>query len=241
LSSSERLALPTSDGGLTPACLARSLPIGPVDRADGRTDRPGMVILPDRRGLHPYYERLAECFADAGIPAVAVDFYHRTAGTSFRGDGFDAMPHRELLTDEHVHLDAAAGAAALRELGVERVYVVGFCLGGRGALLEATDASWSGVVSFYGFPTRESADGRSAVRDAQDGKVSTRVLALFGAEDEGVGRDAPDVYGSALRAAGVDHEIVAYPGAGHSFFERWSDDFADECADAWDRILAFVR
>lgn len=241
LMSSERLTLPTADGGLAPARLARSLPPGPVERSAGVEVRPGIVILPDRRGLHPFYERLAEAFADAGVDAVTVDFYHRTAGTAFRGGDFDAMPHRESLEDAHVHADAAAGAAALRAVGVERVYVMGFCLGGRAALLEAVGPSWSGIISFYGFPTREGADGRSAVRDAEEGRVATRVLALFGAEDDGVGRDAPAVYEAALRAAGAEHEVVSYPGVGHSFFEKGSEEHSDVCADAWARMLAFIR
>lgn len=241
LMSSERITLPTADGGLAPACLARSLRPGPVERSEGIGIRPGVVILPDRAGLHHFYERLAECFADAGIDAVAVDFYHRTAGTAYRAEDFDAAPHRESLEDAHVRADAAAGAAALRAIGTERVYVVGFCLGGRSALLEATDPTWAGVVSFYGFPTREGVDGRSAVRDAEEGRVSTRVLALFGAEDDGVGRDAPDVYGAALRAAGAEHEVVSYAGAGHSFFKQGTEEHADACDDAWARMLAFIR
>src|SRR3954468_20388788 len=40
----------------------------------------GVVILPDIRGLHPYYVALAERFAEAGLPAVAFDYFGRTAG-----------------------------------------------------------------------------------------------------------------------------------------------------------------
>ncbi|MBW8764982.1 MAG: dienelactone hydrolase family protein, partial [Geodermatophilales bacterium] len=34
----------------------------------------GVVILPDIRGLHPYYVVLAERFAEAGVAAVAIDY-----------------------------------------------------------------------------------------------------------------------------------------------------------------------
>src|SRR3712207_8741759 len=34
----------------------------------------GVVLLPDIRGLHPYYVALAERFAAAGLPALAVDW-----------------------------------------------------------------------------------------------------------------------------------------------------------------------
>jgi hypothetical protein len=44
-------------------------------------DAPGVVILPDVRGLHPFYEELALRFGDAGVHALALDYYGRTAGT----------------------------------------------------------------------------------------------------------------------------------------------------------------
>src|SRR4051812_46951104 len=40
----------------------------------------GVVVLPDIRGLHPYYVALAERFAEAGLAAVAIDYFGRTAG-----------------------------------------------------------------------------------------------------------------------------------------------------------------
>jgi len=42
-------------------------------------------------------------------------------------------------------------------------------------------------------------------------------------------------------AAGVEHEIVTYPGAPHSFFDRKQEEFADASEDAWRRVLDFVR
>ena len=54
----------------------------------------GVVIAPDVRGLHPFYEELAERFATAGVHAIAFDYFGRTAGTERRTDDFDFMPHR---------------------------------------------------------------------------------------------------------------------------------------------------
>ena len=44
-----------------------------------------------------------------------------------------------------------------------------------------------------------------------------------------------------LRAAGVDHRVVTYPGAPHSFFDRKAEEFADASAAAWQEILGFIR
>ena len=44
----------------------------------------------------------------------------------------------------------------------------------------------------------------------------------------------------ALKAAGVDHELVTYPGAPHSFFDRKAADFGQAADDAWSRTLGFI-
>ncbi|MGB7860413.1 MAG: dienelactone hydrolase family protein [Acidimicrobiia bacterium] len=36
------------------------------------------------------------------------------------------------------------------------------------------------------------------------------------------------------------NEVVVYPGAPHSFFDRKYSEFADESADAWNRVLNFI-
>jgi carboxymethylenebutenolidase len=43
-----------------------------------------------------------------------------------------------------------------------------------------------------------------------------------------------------LTDAGVEHELVVYDGAPHSFFDRKQEEFAAESADAWSRTLAFI-
>ena len=53
----------------------------------------GIIVLPDVRGLAPFYEELALRFAEAGIDAVAIDYYGRTAGAGSRGADFVHRDH----------------------------------------------------------------------------------------------------------------------------------------------------
>src|SRR5258706_2585314 len=53
----------------------------------------GILVLPDVRGLHPFYEELALRFAEHGVAAVAIDYFGRTAGVGPRGADFEHMPH----------------------------------------------------------------------------------------------------------------------------------------------------
>jgi carboxymethylenebutenolidase len=45
---------------------------------------------------------------------------------------------------------------------------------------------------------------------------------------------------AALTGAGVDHRVISYPGAPHSFFDRKAADFAEASAAAWAETLRFV-
>src|SRR5579859_5816854 len=74
----------------------------------------GMVVLPDVRGLHHFYKELAQRFAEAGVDAVAIDYFGRTAGVGERGEEFDYKPHVEKTTPENIREDVAAAVAYLK-------------------------------------------------------------------------------------------------------------------------------
>ena len=73
------------------------------------------MILPDVRGLYPFYSELAERFAQAGHHAIAIDYFGRSAGLGPRGEEFEYMPHVGQLRVPQVHADAEAAIAALRD------------------------------------------------------------------------------------------------------------------------------
>src|ERR1700716_1627686 len=118
----------------------------------------GMVILPDVRGLHPFYEELAQRFAEAGIDAVAIDYFGRTAGMGDRSDSFEAMPHVEKTTQENSAMDVAAAIAYLKSQdggAVKSAFTVGFCFGGSSASNQsALNPTLNGCIGFYGRPAR---------------------------------------------------------------------------------------
>jgi len=60
-------------------------------------------------------------------------------------------------------------------------------------------------------------------------------------QDYAVIQEDIDAFEAALTGAAVEHEVVTYPGAPHSFFDRKQDEFADASVDAWRRVIAFVE
>ncbi len=66
------------------------------------------------------------------------------------------------------------------------------------------------------------------------------VLGLMGGDDPGIPVELAERFRDALAGAGVAHEIVVYPGAPHSFFDRKQSEFERESFDAWERVLRFM-
>ena len=220
----EHLTLTSGDGTQFSAFLARE---------EGAT---GVVVLPDVRGLFRFYEQLAERFAAAGHPAIAIDYFGRTAGLGPRDESFEYMPHVKQSTPKNVARDVETALNALREeTGAERAITVGFCFGGAQSFMQAAEghAGLAGVVGFYGSLKREGQ--RWALDRAPDAKVP--VLGLFGGDDDHIPQDQIDAFEAALP---VEKEIRVYAGAPHSFFDRRAEDFKAESEDAWKRILGFI-
>jgi carboxymethylenebutenolidase len=241
------LALPPLAGGAGAELLElRSADGTPFSAALAEAPQggdPGVVILPDVRGLFPFYTELAERFAQAGHPAIAIDYFGRTAGLGPRGEDFDYMPHVAQTTPDQIQADSAAALAALRErTGVGAAVAVGFCFGGRQSLLAGTSSELGldAVVSFYGSLGASRFGQAAAPLDHAD-EIRCPVLGLYGGADAGIPVEQVRELESRLAGAGVPHEIVIYPGAPHSFFDRSFEEHAEACADAWRRVLGFMR
>jgi carboxymethylenebutenolidase len=202
--------------------------------------RAGIVILPDVRGLYRFYEELALRFAERGYAAVAFDYFGRTAGTGKRGDEFEYMPHVEQTTGEGVQADVGACVAYLRESGRESIFTVGFCFGGRNSWLAAASGhGLAGAIGFYGRPGLGRDGTPGPIQRVSE--IEAPILGLMGGDDPGIPVEEAEAFDRALDDAGMDHEIVVYPGAPHSFFDRKQEEFAADSEDAWTRVLAFVQ
>jgi carboxymethylenebutenolidase len=199
----------------------------------------GIVILPDVRGLYRFYEELALRFAERGHAAIAIDYFGRTAGAEKRGDDFEFMPHVDQTTPEGVQADVAAAVARLREQGATSIFTVGFCFGGRHSWLSAAGGhGLAGAIGFYGRPGL-GRDG-SAGPAQRASELEAPILGLMGGADQGIPVEDVRAFEQALEAAGVDHEVVVYDGAPHSFFDRKFEEHAEASEDAWQRVLTFV-
>ena len=195
----------------------------------------GMVVMPDVRGLHHFYKELAQRFAEAGIDAVAIDYFGRTAETGDRSEGFDYKPHVEKTTPEAISADVAAAVKYLKSKdggAVKSVFTVGFCFGGSSSWnMSALVDGVNGDVGFYGRPER-TLPFLSRMK-------APLLLLIAGADFTPI--EAFHDFDKKLTEAKVPHEMHIYEGAPHSFFDRSFAEWKEACDDAWRRMLAFIK
>ncbi|MGP3919481.1 dienelactone hydrolase family protein [Nonomuraea sp. 10N515B] len=188
-----------------------------------------VVIMPDVRGLHPFYRDLAVRFAEAGFRTIAIDYFGRTAGLGERGDDFDYMTHVKQLSSDQVRADVRA---ATEELDGP-VFTVGFCMGGAQSWRQAFEGNGlAGGIGFYG--------ALRAIQETPTGPGAPILLLRGGADTVSTPAEF-DAFTAALDRVGTEHETHIYDGAPHSFFDRSYGEWSEACQDAWRQILSFTE
>ena len=73
-------------------------------------------------------------------------------------------------------------------------------------------------------------------------QIRAPILAIYGELDQGVSPAVAQQRAALMDAAGVAHETIIYPGAGHAFMNDRRPVYHPAAAeDAWRRIIAFFH
>jgi len=208
---------------------------------------PGLVLIPDVRGLGEHYRDVARRFAAEGFFTLAVDLYSREGAPDlpdlaavFRW--MRALPDRRVISDLGAAVEYLAGRPELR---AEAIGITGFCMGGQYALMAACTVSrLAACVSWYGMLRYAETDDvkPASPLDLAPGLVCP-YLGLFGADDAIIPVADVETLRSMLTRAGKTFELHVYPGAGHAFFNDTRPDAyrPETAAEAWRRALGFLR
>jgi carboxymethylenebutenolidase len=237
----ERIDLPILDGSTLPGYLAR--PTAPQTGAPART---AVVVVHELFGVNPDIRGVADRLAGAGYLALAPEFYHRDAApgrwlertNAGREEGF-ALLHR--LGREQALADTAACLTWLgTQPGIERTAMIGFSAGGHLAYLAASRLPVSRTAVLYGgwLPSTDIPLSRPEPTLSLTPGITGRLLYLVGGDDALIDAAQRKEIGAALDQAGVEHELVVYPGVQHAFFWPGTPAYdPDATEDAWARIL----
>jgi carboxymethylenebutenolidase len=234
------IKIPVEDGTTLPAYLSRPA-TAPAPA--------GVIVAHELFGVNPDVRGVADDLAGAGFLTIAPEFYHRDAAPgrwlerddAGRQEGFGYL-HR--LRRDQALADVAAGLDWLRSQPlIERVAVVGFSAGGHLSYLAACRLPVSRTAVLYGgwlTGTDIPMSQPTPTLDLTSG-ITGRILYLAGEDDALIDAGQREQIRTALAAAGVDHELVSYPGVGHAFFWPGTAPFNREARDdAWRRILELL-
>jgi carboxymethylenebutenolidase len=213
------------------------------EAAEHGVPKGAVVVVQEAFGVNDHIKDIAERFAAEGYRAVAPHFFHRSGDPQIPYEDFDkAVEHMAQLTEEGIVEDLNAAYDHLHNDGFEddRIAIVGFCMGGTVAFLEAYQRSLGAAVTFYGGGIAEGRFGAPALKDIGD-DLKTPWLGLYGAEDKGIPVEQVEMLREAVGSAPVETEIVIYPDAGHGFHCDARPAYHEPSArDAWSRTLAWL-
>lgn len=190
-------------GATTTDALRAHLAVPPV----GPGPWPGVVVLHEVFGLTDDVRQQADRLAAAGYLAVAPDLFSAGGAVRCLRSTFSSLTSG--AGPAFGDIEATRSWLAGREDCTGRIGVLGFCLGGGFALLSATRGFQASAPNYGPLPE----DPARVLAGA------CPVIASFGKKDRGL-RGAADTLRTALTTAGVEHDVVEYEDAGHSFLNR---------------------
>jgi carboxymethylenebutenolidase len=121
--------------------------------------------------------------------------------------------------------------------------MIGFSAGGHLSYLAACRLPIDRTAVVYGgwLPTTDIPMSRpSPTLDLTPG-IRGRILYLVGEDDALIDAAQRRQIGDALQVAGIEHDLVSYPGAEHAFFWPGTPAFIEPARDAaWSRILTLL-
>jgi carboxymethylenebutenolidase len=223
---------------LVEAYAARPLAPGP---------RGGVIVIHHMPGYDRESRDIVRRFAVMGYNAVCVNLYSREGpGVSHEEAAAQAIA-RGGVPDGQFTGDAKGAARWLRDLPSSngKVGVIGFCSGGRQAILAAAGAGVDAAVDCYGGMVVEDPPAGFPVYPVRDAiaDISVPLLGLFGQDDVHPAPAHVDELERLLREHDKAYEFHRYDGTGHAFFsvDRPSYYRGEAALDGWQRIEAFYR
>jgi carboxymethylenebutenolidase len=194
---------------------------------------PAVLVIHENRGLNPYIEDVARRAAVEGFVALAPDGLFPVGG--YPGNDDDGRALQGNLDQTKLRTDMLNGATFLKshKLSNGKLGVTGFCWGGSTVnfLAVTLGSDLQAGVPFYG----------AAAETAGVPKIKAPLLIQYAETDPRINEMWP-AFETALKAAGVPHQMHIYPGTQHGFHNNSTPRYHEASAKlAWDRTIAFFK
>ena len=207
-----------------------------------------VVVIHHQPGYDEASKEIVRKFAANGYFALMPNLYHRIAPGAASDDAAAAARSIGGVADEQMTGDVAGARDYLRALPNSngKVAVVGYCSGGRQALLAGCRNPFNAVIDCYGgsVVTAPPSDHPLQVTPiiGELGGLSGPVLGLFGAEDTHPSPQENEVLARSLAQVNKSFTMKTFPGAGHAFFGVDRPGYRVAAAtEGWQTVFAFLR
>lgn len=181
-----------------------------------KTDKSSAIILlQEAFGVNHHIRNVSDHFAKDGYVVIAPELFHRTAPVGYEApyNDFDSVkPHYSAITNEGLEADLKACYQWLTEqpnVDKDKIFSIGYCLGGRVSFLANAVLPLKAAVSYYGGSTDQIAD--KAVN------LHGKHLFFWGGLDKHIKQENIDTVIKAVEAAGKDYINVKISYADHGF------------------------
>ena len=191
--------------------------------------RAGVVVLQEWWGLNDQIKGIAERLAGEGYRALAPNLYDARV-TQEPDEAGHMMEGLDWVGATRVE---ARGAIAALKRDVDRVCVMGFCMGGALTVIACANLpECDGGICFYGIPPKEQADPAD---------IAAPFQGHFGNSDDWCTPAVVNELEAVLNGIPAPSEIYRYD-AEHAFFNEQSEVFdAAAAALSWERSLDFLK
>jgi carboxymethylenebutenolidase len=241
----EDIAFPGAEGTQINGYLAR-----PVDLDPAHPTCPAMIVIHEAGGLGEHIRDVTHRFANLGYVALGVDLYTREGGPPPLDDLQARMARLFSMSDATIlgDLEGAADLLRARPDVTGKVGCIGFCMGGRLALLFAcaSDRLDAAVDCWGGFIDRATPDERATPERPMPpldlvGNLHCPLLAAIGAEDHNPSQQIGERLREKLAKTPHETQVDVYEGAGHAFFADYRPSYRPgPAAQLWERIVPFL-
>lgn len=210
--------------------------------------RGGVVVIHHLPGYDRATKEITRRFAELGYDAICPNLYCREAPGAAADDAAATARAQGGVPDLRLVGDVGGAANYLRSLATSngKVGVIGYCSGGRQAVLAACNLDLDAAIDCYGaFVVGNPPEGFPLrVTNLVDQLPNLRapLLGLFGNDDSYPSPAQVDELDEILTANEKLHEFHRYDDAGHAFFAVNRPSYRVAAAnDGWEQITAFFK
>jgi carboxymethylenebutenolidase len=213
-----------------------------VAQPDGSQPVPAILVIQNQDGVKDFTQEMTRRVAEAGFVGIAPQLYHR--------EGEPATPERtasikdtrrdmNVINDLNATINFLKGCA---NVDSSRLGIVGFCMGGRIAVLGAAATPWfKAAVDFYGGGCYQQWGDRPGPATLA-ANISCPIQGHFGELDKNPPPDEMRKFDAELTQLGKPHEFFFYPDSPHGFNRSgWKGYRPEHDATSWARALEFFR